>query len=212
MSGMPIIGRTIPLLDVVRRDPRTPDFFDGCSDGIFNGNLHWIILRGRLRSHDAKRRKYFSSSTGSMASLPDPASTYLKSRGVASVYTLHHLASPRRRAFDTFFYHSFHLTQPLSIVPHPNSRTTLARIAVVLCPLALESRCITMKEFGTFLGYALATAAVGALLIFLGGMDHLPSWVLPLAALLSVVVMPVVLGIVIARRGKQRAATTPDNS
>jgi len=69
-----------------------------------------------------------------------------------------------------------------------------------------------MKEFGTFLGYALATAAVGALLIFLGGMDHLPSWVLPLAALLSVVVMPVVLGIVIARRGKQRAATTPDNS
>jgi len=69
-----------------------------------------------------------------------------------------------------------------------------------------------MKEFGTFLGYALATAAVGALLIFLGGMERLPSWVLPLAALFSVVVMPVVLGIVIARRDKQRAATTPDNS
>src|SRR3569623_2852409 len=69
-----------------------------------------------------------------------------------------------------------------------------------------------MKEFGTFLGYALATAAVGALIIFLGGMERLPSWVLPLAALFSVVVMPVVLGIVIARRDKQRAATTPDNS
>src|SRR3569623_2524757 len=57
MSGMPIIGRAIPLLDVVRRDPRTPDIVDGGSDGDFNGNLHWIILRGRLRSHDVKRRK-----------------------------------------------------------------------------------------------------------------------------------------------------------
>lgn len=69
-----------------------------------------------------------------------------------------------------------------------------------------------MKELGTFLGYALATAAVIAFLIFVGGMDELPTWVLPLAALLLVVILPVVLGIVMARRGKDRAGTTPDNS
>lgn len=69
-----------------------------------------------------------------------------------------------------------------------------------------------MKELGTFLSYALATAAVIAFLIFVGGMDELPNWVLPLAALLLVVILPVVLGIVMARRGKDRAGTTPDNS
>lgn len=62
-----------------------------------------------------------------------------------------------------------------------------------------------MKDLGTFLGYALATAAVIALLIAVGAADTLPSWVLPLAALLSVVVIPVALGVVLARRAKQRA-------
>lgn len=62
-----------------------------------------------------------------------------------------------------------------------------------------------MKEFGTFLGYALATAAVIALLIAVGTAQTLPNWVLPLVAMLSVVVLPVALGVVLARRGKQRA-------
>ncbi|MEK7321805.1 MAG: hypothetical protein AABZ84_01845 [Pseudomonadota bacterium] len=69
-----------------------------------------------------------------------------------------------------------------------------------------------MKELGTFLGYALATVAVIALLIFVSGMEELPTWVLPLAALFSVIVIPVILGIVMARRSKHRAGTTPDNS
>lgn len=62
-----------------------------------------------------------------------------------------------------------------------------------------------MKDLGIFLGYSLATAAVIALLIAVGTADTLPSWVLPLAALLSVVVIPVALGVVLARRAKQRA-------
>lgn len=62
-----------------------------------------------------------------------------------------------------------------------------------------------MKDLGIFLGYALATAAVIALLIAVGTAETLPTWVLPLVALLSVIVIPVALGVVLARRGKQRA-------
>ena len=62
-----------------------------------------------------------------------------------------------------------------------------------------------MKDLGTFLGYSLATAAVITLLIAVGTAETLPTWVLPLVALLSVIVIPVALGVVLARRGKQRA-------
>ena len=37
---MLIIGRSIPLFDILRRRIGTPDVLDGCSDGSFNGNLH----------------------------------------------------------------------------------------------------------------------------------------------------------------------------
>ncbi len=62
-----------------------------------------------------------------------------------------------------------------------------------------------MKELGTFLFYALGTVAVIAALSALTMVEDKPTWVLPLAALLLVVVLPVALGIVLTRRGKRRA-------
>lgn len=59
-----------------------------------------------------------------------------------------------------------------------------------------------MKDLGSFLGYALGTAAVIGLLVLVGSSNTLPSWVLPVVALLSVIVIPVVLGVVLSRRGK----------
>lgn len=67
-----------------------------------------------------------------------------------------------------------------------------------------------MKELRRLLGYSLGTAAVIALLVVMSSMENSPSWLLPLAALLFVIVLPVVLGIVLARRGKQRRET-PSN-
>ncbi len=60
-----------------------------------------------------------------------------------------------------------------------------------------------MKILGNFLGYTLGTVAVIAFLIAVGGMDDLPTWVLPLAALLTVIVIPVVLGVIASRREKR---------
>jgi len=69
-----------------------------------------------------------------------------------------------------------------------------------------------MKELGGLLGYGLGTAAVIALLLSVGSMQNSPTWLLPLAALVLVVVMPIVLGIVLARRAKQRAGTSSNQS
>lgn len=60
-----------------------------------------------------------------------------------------------------------------------------------------------MKELGNFLGYTLGTIAVIALLIAVGRMEDLPTWVLPLAALITVIIIPVVLGVVASRREKR---------
>src|SRR3569832_1741293 len=69
-----------------------------------------------------------------------------------------------------------------------------------------------MKAPGGPLGYGLGTAAVIALLLSVGTMQNSPTWLLPLAALVLVVVMPIVLGIVLARRAKQRAGTSSNQS
>lgn len=61
-----------------------------------------------------------------------------------------------------------------------------------------------MKELRRLLGYSLGTAAVIALLVVMSSMENSPSWLLPVAALLFVIVLPVALGIVLARRGKQQ--------
>lgn len=67
-----------------------------------------------------------------------------------------------------------------------------------------------MKELGRLLGYGLGTAAVIALLIGVASMEDSPSWLLPMAALALVVVLPIVVGVALARRGKQREGT-PSN-
>lgn len=67
-----------------------------------------------------------------------------------------------------------------------------------------------MKELRRLLGYGLGTAAVIALLIGVAAMQNSPSWLLPVAALLLVVVVPIVLGVVLTRRDKQRTST-PSN-
>lgn len=67
-----------------------------------------------------------------------------------------------------------------------------------------------MKELRRLLGYSLGTAAVIALLVVMSSMENSPSWLLPVAALLFVIVLPVALGIVLARRGKQQRET-PSN-
>src|SRR3569833_3720184 len=88
------------LLDVIRRDPRTPDFFDGCSDGDFNGNLHGIMSSAGGSVSDAKRRKYFSSSTVTTVSFPvtpQPCSTYLNLEALPPfpLYIISHPAAAR---------------------------------------------------------------------------------------------------------------------
>lgn len=67
-----------------------------------------------------------------------------------------------------------------------------------------------MKELGRFLGYGLGTAAVIALLMGVASMEDSPSWLLPMAALALVVVLPIAVGVVLTRRSKQRAGT-PSN-
>lgn len=67
-----------------------------------------------------------------------------------------------------------------------------------------------MKELGRLLGYGLGTAAVIALLMGVASLENSPSWLLPMAALALVVVLPIVIGVVLTRRGKDRAGT-PSN-
>ncbi len=62
-----------------------------------------------------------------------------------------------------------------------------------------------MKELGTFLFYTLGTVVVIGILSALTTVENKPAWLLPLAALLLVVVLPVALGIVLTRRSKRRA-------
>src|SRR3569832_2349888 len=81
-----------------------------------------------------------------------------------------------------------------------------------MCHNKRKQRCKQMKELGGLLGYGLGTAAVIALLLSVGSKQNSPSWLLPLAALVLVVVMPIVLGFVLTHRTKQRAGTSSNQS
>src|SRR3569832_611620 len=81
-----------------------------------------------------------------------------------------------------------------------------------MCRINRLQRCKQMKELGRLLGYGLGTAAVIALLLSVGSMQNFLTWLLSLVALVLVVVMPIVLGIVLARRAKQRAGTSSNQS